>query len=43
MRLTTYTDYTLRVLIFLTLKYQRGQAAAAAAPPAPVAKRAYAA
>lgn len=27
MRLTTYTDYTLRVLIFLTLKYQTGEKA----------------
>jgi Rrf2 family nitric oxide-sensitive transcriptional repressor len=25
MRLTTYTDYTLRVLIYLTLKYQGGE------------------
>lgn len=27
MRLTTYTDYTLRVLIFLTLKYRTGERA----------------
>lgn len=27
MRLTTYTDYTLRVLIFLTLKYRSGEKA----------------
>ncbi|MBX3607236.1 MAG: Rrf2 family transcriptional regulator, partial [Piscinibacter sp.] len=27
MRLTTYTDYTLRVLIFLTLKYRNGEKA----------------
>ena len=27
MRLTTYTDYTLRVLIFLTLKYRTGEKA----------------